>query len=251
MSRCTADDPPGTGDPPVLVYGTGETGLSILAAALARRQQRPFGWIQCATSEAGLAPAGRRRLEEGSAGHREVVQDPRDLGVPEPQIRPLSQFFLDEPVTLSFEVRLAAYLGMPVLLQRMASQILSGDGRSMIVLTNLDALPLQVAVEGMDRPEVQSTLRREGVSVVATYRGTPPDRLKRTFRSIYRVQAKPGRPWSHARVTFEEGPHPTCGDPPVDTLGAWVAFLQREGAVLESPSPRLNRRRPQRPKSGR
>jgi hypothetical protein len=237
-------------DPPILVYGTGPTPITILGAALGRREGRSFGWVHCAPSDADLEPAARQRLEEGSDGYRELLRDPRELNIPEHRVRRLAQFFLDEPMTLSFEVRLVAYLGMPVIIQRMVSRVLSADGRSTIVLTNLDGVPPKVALECFARPEVLSTLGREGVSVLATFRGTPPERLKRAFLRVYRVDSAPGAPWTSATVTPEEGAHPTCGNVPGRSLQAWIEYLSSdEPSASGAPDRRaLRAGRPRRPR---
>ena len=119
-----------------------------------------------------------------------------------------------------------AYLGMPVIVQRMVARVLSADGRSMIVLTHLDAIPPNVARDCFARPEIVSTMRREGVSLLATYRGTPPDPLRRAFPRVFHVEGPPRGPWPSARVTAEEGHHPTCAVLPSATVTEWVAHLR-------------------------
>jgi len=228
MTDVNTSPGPRSGSAPVLLYGTGGPALDILAAALGRREQRPFAWIHCAPDDSDVPTSARDILTASSEGNREFLKDARELTVPEHRVRRLSMFFLDEPMTLSFEVRLVAYLGMPAIVQRMVSRVLTADGRSMIVLTHLDAVPPKIALECFARPEVLTTMRREGASMIATYHGTPPKRLKRAFARVFRVDALPGRPWAEAEVTPEEGHHPTCGAATRASAGDWVAYLAKD-----------------------
>jgi hypothetical protein len=219
----------------------------MFAVALARRGTGPFGWIHCARDLDRVGTEARRALSEGRDASAEVLSDPAEIAPPTPPRRPFSQFFLREPTTRALEDRLGAYLGLPLLLQRMVARLVAPEGHVPLVVTGAEALPARIAQDGLARRHVLMTLRSEGVSLVVTFRGTPSNPFRRAFPRVYRVEEVTGRSWRQARVTVEEGEHPTCGAEYSSTIQEYFdRFRPAPDArprVYIVPPPRRQRRR--------
>jgi hypothetical protein len=216
----------------ILLYGSGETPMAVLASALAREQVGKFGWADFTATPEAPEPAARRVLEESS----ETTPDPHvraeELLPPGDGMRAMSAWLVREPLSAEAAARLAAYLRLPSLLQRMVSRVLAANARAVVVLTNVDALPGPTAEVALAAADVRETLRREGVTLVVTFRGTPSNALRTAFDRVYRVEGRDEQAWQEARVTLERG-EPDDGLPAGELLGRRLPGLGRSGTPVE------------------
>lgn len=179
--------------------------MSIFAAALARRGGTSFEWANCSRAPDRLDPVALRLLEGENEEHREPQVDPRDLTAPPPYDAQLSHLVVPETISPGERSQLREYFRLPLLIQRLLSRGRPESERPRLLLTNVDALPPSVAADGLARTEVQALLRREGVLLVVTYRGIPPDPLRHAFERVYRTEGDETAPWADAIVTVEKG----------------------------------------------
>ena len=179
--------------------------MAIFAAAVARHAGAPFGWIHCSGTTDGLGATARFFLEENSELHGPTPVDPRDLTSPPPYEAHLSWLVVPETIPPTELTRLNEYLRLPILLQRLLSSAHTLEGPTTLLMTNVDALPPSVAVEGLARFEVQEVLRREHATLVITFRGIPPAELSRAFDLLYQVERPSDAGWEEAVVTTERG----------------------------------------------
>ena len=63
----------------------------------------------------------------------------------------------------------------------------------------------------LENPHVHGVLRGEGVSLLVTFRGTPPPSLEEAFDRILRVEQAAGVPWTESYVRPERGEPSTDG----------------------------------------
>ncbi|MCI4364489.1 MAG: hypothetical protein L3K10_00265 [Thermoplasmata archaeon] len=231
--------PPPVGS--ILISGVGERSISILVAALARRDPYPFGWADCSRAGQVWDAVAQRLLAEGSDRSREVPMDLDELRPPPSPEEALSRLVAPDPAPTPLESRLAAFLRLPVLFQRLASRTATPSGRSAIVLTNVDSLPANLMEAALGPLEIHETLHAEGVTLLVTFRGTPPSRLEGVFDQGYRVEAPVGSDWQEARVARARG-NPADGLPPSGLLREWLPSLGLTELHLDrlgdSPGPR-------------
>jgi len=177
-----------------------------------------------------------RLLEESSEDHGPAEVDPQDLATPPPYGAHLSRLVVTETIPPADRSRLADYLRLPFLLQRFLSRARAPDGRTMLVLTNADALPSSVTEDGLARAEMHEVLRREHASLIVTYRGIPPSALSRAFERVYRIESRPGSRWEEAVVTSERGTEPGEMPSPA-TLSELLPWLGLADIPFGGPGP--------------
>ncbi|MGA8664241.1 MAG: hypothetical protein WB809_04130 [Thermoplasmata archaeon] len=220
----------------ILVFGSGESPMSILAAALARQAQTHFGWAHCSATTQGMEATALHLLESNSEPRGPSEVQPRDMASPPPFGAHLDRLVVSETIPTAERSRLTDYLRLPVLLQRFLSNARAPDGPAMLVLTNADALPPSVTEEGLGRSEMHQVLRRERASLIVTYRGIPPAGLSRAFERVYRIESAPGSQWGDAVVTRERGIEPG-GMPSPATLSELLPWLGLAQVPFGGPGP--------------
>jgi hypothetical protein len=208
----------------ILIWGTGETPMAILASALAQREQAPFTWVHCSEPGERLEEVARRLLVENSATGREEWVDPAEWEPPSGRGATLSDLIVPESISDRDRTRLVAYLALPSLLQRLASRSMTTQGRTSIVLTNIDALVPPIEEKALGRREVHAVLHGEGVTLVVTYRGAPSAHLQKLFDEVYAVDAPQATAWADARITRQRG-DPARGTPAAGSLREWMFRL--------------------------
>jgi hypothetical protein len=189
----------------ILIFGTGESAMSILAAGLARHARSTFGWANCSGTTDGLEFVALQLLRENSDSGRASRVDPRELTAPPPYQDELGRIVVPETLPPAERSRLDNYLALPLLLQRLLASARAPEGRTILLLTNLDSLDPRITEAALSRPEVHEILRREHVSLVATYRGVPPARLLDVFDRAYRTDSVAGSAWDETGVTMVRG----------------------------------------------
>jgi len=162
--------------------------MSMLALGFARRVDLAFGWANFSSSTSGLDAAVRRMFVEGTEGRRVEHATVRELSTPGEQPPELETFLTPEPGSGEFEGRLKAFLALPELLQTLLGRTVSPKGEGVILLTNVDAVSADAAKRTLGLPSLHETLHREGVTLLVTYRGTPPGSLCNVFDEVFQVE---------------------------------------------------------------
>jgi hypothetical protein len=209
--------------------------MSILAGALARSAQTPFAWARCSESVEPLDEQTQQWLREHSQFDGKSPVDPRELELSRARDPENSGLLLPDSLPEPERNRLNEFLTLPPLFQRLLARMISAQGRALIVLTNVDALPSYSQSQGLTGPSVHGVLHREGVTLVVTFRGSPASQFVRVFDEVYAVDTPPHTAWADARVTRERG-DPARGTPMAGSLREWLYRLgtpekQRGGAA--------------------
>ncbi|MCI4372602.1 MAG: hypothetical protein L3K02_03030 [Thermoplasmata archaeon] len=220
----------------ILIFGSGDAPMAVFASALAREEVGTFGWADFTGPEETPTPGARQVLEASSDTPREPSVRAEDLLAPTGAVGGLSTWLVRDPLSAEAAGRLAAYLRLPSLLQRMVSRVMTINARAVLVLTNVDALAIPTVERALGSAEVHETLHREGVTLLVTFRGTPSDLLRAPFERIYRVDGHPGQVWQDAPVTLERG-ESGDGFPPGAPLGRRLPGLGLTGTPAEGQSP--------------
>jgi hypothetical protein len=171
--------------------------MSMLALGFARRVDRAFGWADFSTSPSALDGAVRQMFVEGTEGRRVEHAGLSELSTPGEGRRELETFLIPDPGSRDFEGRLKAFLSLPELFQTLLGRTLSPRGEGVLLLTNVDAVSSTAARQTLELPELHHTLHREGVTLLVTYRGTPPGSLTKAFDEVFRVEHL-GKSWPDA-----------------------------------------------------
>ncbi len=231
MSDARAEEPIPYRGLSILLHGQGETALTVLATTLARAEVGSFGWADCAGTQHPSDPAARRVLVDTGGAVAGPSVDVRELSPPSGAAAGIATWLVRDPVAAETAARLAAYLRLPAVLQRIVSRVTSQNARAVVVLTNIDALAGPELDHALGAVEVHETLHREGVTLIVTYRGSPSAILSAPFDRVYHVENDPGLPWRESTVQVERGgPGETTGTE--WTLGDRV----HEPAPLPAPS---------------
>lgn len=187
----------------ILVYGPDETIVAAVAVGFSLRDQGAFAWADCAGLERESSELAHRLFArgadvEGSNHVNEATARP-------PEWTPGSLRRLLAPGSRSTEARLANYLELPELYQRLIARLSPRDGRATILLANIDALTPEGRVRLVEPSQIHERLHREGVTLVATCRGAPGYRTLRPFDRVFRVEIPRGRRWSDGFLYVEKG----------------------------------------------
>lgn len=196
-----------------LIYGQGEAAMTLLAAGLARRTGPGFGWANCSGSTSGWEPSVRAALEAGSAGRRVEVVVPEEFASNEVRARSLDAVVDSHGLTQEGRERLVDFLRLPDLFQRLVASRPTGTLLSALVLTNVDVLPRPLVRDTLEDPRLHHELRTEGVSLVVTFRGSPPPSLEAVFDRLFRVDPPSDGSWLESFVRPERGE--PSEDPPL------------------------------------
>jgi hypothetical protein len=225
----------------VLIHGSGETAMAVLAAALARQEVGSFGWADC-TAAAEVPESGARWvLEEGSEASYAPRVVPDDLLPAHVDDGGIGAWLVRDPAGTETAARLAAYLRLPSVIQRMVARTVSSNARAVLVLTNVDALPGISVDRSLGPIETHETLHREGVTLLVTFRGNPTNILRAPFDRVYRVDGRADLPWQEARVAIERG-GPDDGLASGETLGTRLPWLGLSGSPLGDQRPHPHHR---------
>ncbi|MGA8274797.1 MAG: hypothetical protein WB789_09770 [Thermoplasmata archaeon] len=232
MTDLRAGDLPPFRGVSILLYGGGETPMAVFASAIAREEVGTFGWADFTAPPEAPEPGARRVLEESSETRHDPPIRAEDLLPPGDGVSAMSTWLVRDPLAAEATARLAAYLRLPSLLQRMVSRVMAANARAVLVLTNVDALPDSLVERALGSVEVHETLHREGVTLIVAFRGTPTDVLRAPFERVYRVEGRPDQVWQEARVTLERG-ESGDGFSPGESLGRRLPWLDLSGNPVD------------------
>lgn len=101
--------------------------------------------------------------------------------------------------------RLERYLGLPALLQLMAARSTRPDGTSTIVVLGTEVLGKARLGATMGSVEIHRILRREGISCIVTFEGSPPEAVLPLFDQVYHVVAPSAQDWPRSTVEATRG----------------------------------------------
>ena len=174
-------------------------------------------------------------LEAGSGQVSGPHLPPEELLAPSVARSDFGDWIQPEAIESPDVLRLSAFLQLPSVLQSLIARAPESTGRTAIVLTNIDGLPIDALENAFGRSEAHETLRREGVLLVVTFRGSPSDALRTPFDRIYRIDGRRDQSWREATVTVERG-EGRDGLNPGRSLGERLPWLGLSGSEAESPS---------------
>lgn len=189
----------------VLIFGSGESAMSMLAAGFADRASPEFAWAHCSGSTSGWDHHVLGVLEHGSEGRRPVSVGPADLHVSEASSRAIAQLIRPGGDPGRFGERLEEFSRLPPLLQRLVPAFPAPGPVFPIVLTNLDAARSPAVDATFSNPRFHDALRQERIVLAVTYRGEPASPVKDAFDRVLRVEGAAPSPWPEARVMSERG----------------------------------------------
>jgi hypothetical protein len=189
----------------ILIFGSGESAMSVLAAGLAELVRPEFAWANCAGSPSQWEDSVARMMERRSRGRRAEATQPSDLQMHEAPSEAIARVVVPESLPGEQRQRLVEFVRLPPLLQRLISNAAPGGDAVSVVLTNVDGLPDPVVATTLASPELHDSLHHEGITLLVTFRGIPSLLLKEAFDQIYRVELPRAGSWMHSSVTSERG----------------------------------------------
>jgi|GEM_PF-4845571 len=204
MSFELSSRPPGEDPQSILIYGSGDAAISMLALGFAQRGRPQFAWANCAGSTHELELRTRELLDVHAGVGRWDSVEPRQL---EPQsVRPEAVDDLVEMGTDTSRSLLLNLLRLPPLLQELVSITPPLSDPVTIVLTRVDALPAGLARDTFGDPSLHDTLHRGRVTLVVTFHGTPALPLLEAFDRVFRIEEIRGKHWADSFVWSERDP---------------------------------------------
>jgi len=185
----------------ILICGSGDVPMSMLAAGLADRVNPEFAWAQCtdppAVSDVSLRDLIAKHVRQGTG----ATVDARQLR--RPAFR--SEAF-DSLVDSGYDRDLLVdLLRLPSALQGAVSYPLRDGEQSAMVLARVDALPRPLVEEVFGDRHLHTTLRQVRITLVVTFRGPPVPEVAGTFDRVFGVEENRGSPWLDASVWSERG----------------------------------------------
>lgn len=188
-----------------LVYGHDETGISALAAGLALRLHPWFRWVDCARSGPVDDVPVHWIFARGSARPQLDRVDGTSLRTPTWTTTSLSELVASEGP--DEDLRLASFLALPELFQRIGAPDPPSEREVVILLANIDALPSKPGGLRLEDRNLHVRLHEAGIALFATAKLPTPAGVLDSFDKVYRVDVPEGTSWSHGVVTDEkEGP---------------------------------------------
>jgi len=192
-----------------LVYGRDETGVSALATGLALKVYPRFRWVDCARG----SPVDDLPVHWIFArGSTKPEMDWVDATGLRPATWTASSLrALVTPEGPDEDRRLASFLALPDLFQRIGAPNPPSETEVAILLANIDSLPSRVDGVLLEDRDLHLRLHLAGIALFATARLPNPAGILDSFDSVYRLEVPEGMSWSHGVVSVEKS---TGGDYP-------------------------------------
>ncbi len=209
----------------MLVHGTEEAPVATLATGLALASHEAFAWADCARSGASPSAASHRIFARGAERPGVERVDERML-----RASAWNASALDGVLLASSEPeRLLRFLQLPELFQKLAARATGADGRSAVLLANVNALGPVERLLSQDR--LHRSLHRAGVSLFATAVEEEPVARASSFDRSFRVEVPAGEPWTRGTLTVEKGPPPSTSLAALNLREAW-SLLKLDPSLL-------------------
>ncbi|MCI4320244.1 MAG: hypothetical protein L3K23_08985 [Thermoplasmata archaeon] len=227
-------------DQSVLIHGSMDDALAVVAVGIAVRARLPFAWAEFADPRSELDPSLRSKLAEFAASSLVEVAGVEGLRTPAGLEGSVERLIRSGTLSRDLQVRLDGFLHFPPVVQRLASGLDPAGGHLAILLTGLHVLPERLRSATVARRELHEALHREGISLVATFHGTAPGSLAEAFDRVLRIEASAGGGWRDAVVGLERGP-PGQPTPPDERLSSLGRDLRLGAGKWEQPKPTSSR----------
>jgi hypothetical protein len=224
-----------TGSQSILVFGSGESAMSLLAAGFAELARPEFAWANCSGSTRGWERWIAELLEGHSTDRSDVEVSPREFRMFDAPAKWIERLVVPETIPADLRERLDDFARLPPLFQRLVSRFAPPEDRGSVVLTNADAFRSAVVDAALASARLHATLRREGVSLTVTFRGDPPSPVKEAFDQVLRVDSPRGAFWAEARVMSERGFDSTPLLLPQSLCDAWTILGLNPGLFPRRP----------------
>jgi len=202
-----------------LVHGNDETGISAFATGIALRAYGRFRWVDCAMAGPSEDLPTHWIFSRGSERPEELDLDRSALAPT--AWTPSSLRGLVASSGPEEERRLASFLALPELYQRLGAQDDRGDAEVAILVANVDALPASVGALRLGERDLHEHLHYAGIALFATARGSSPAPLSRAFDRVYAVDVPAGANWSHGLIAVEKDGDARAPHEPVPLRDAW------------------------------
>ena len=177
--------------------------MSMLAVGFALREHRGFTWANLAERYDSRARPRPNSWELYPNVRRCGPIAPREL-----EVQALPPEAVDRVVHLdSPEERrhLLGWLHLPAFLQDLIAFASAGHDILPVVFSHLNAIPVELVDATFSNPQVHETLHREGISLLATFSGTPATTVRDAFDQVYRIEDVGGHHWTDAFVWSVRG----------------------------------------------
>jgi hypothetical protein len=197
----------------ILVHGPDRIGVTAFTAGLAIRSLGGFAWADCGGSAPREDDPIHWILSRGSPLPALARVDPSVL-LPPPHSAPGLQALValdGEPE----ERRLAQFLDLPELFQRLGARAPEFQGRVALLLANVDRLLATPSGRALEQRELHDRLHSAGMTLFATSTPAPSPRLREVFDRVFRIDVPAGSTWSHGLLSLEQAP---TGEPTPDRI---------------------------------
>jgi hypothetical protein len=208
----------------VLVYGGTESALSALGVSLAHATALPLAWAEFAGASSRIDPSLRPVLERLVLPEGLAAAVPSDLRTVPGGASQASMLFRPDSISPELLQRLDGFLRAPVLFQKLSAEFSDAEGRLAILVSNVDALPRNVLWGTLEDSELHGELHREGITLIATYRGDAPAFLREPFDLVLHVEQPGQRGWRES-VVRQEKPVPTRSNAAATPLQSYLTSI--------------------------
>lgn len=185
----------------ILIYGTGDVPMAMLAIGLARNAHVQFTWADCGNlGSTDGEPIHDLMRSYASARSPEAIGTD-DLEPPRLHVEAFNALI----ATTNYREFLLELLRLPALFQEIVPFPPREDSGHSFILTRVDTLPARLVRDTLQDRRLHETLHRSHLTLVATFRGDPPQALQRSFYRVFGVEETESQQWADAMVWAERG----------------------------------------------
>ena len=185
----------------ILIYGTGDVAMSMLAIGLARNAHEQFTWADCGKSSTPDRDPIHDLMRKYASVHSPESVGTVDLEPSQLHVEAFSALI----ATTNYREFLLELLRLPALFQEIVPFPPREDSGQSFILTRVDSLPPRLVRDTLQDRRLHATLHRSHLTLVATFRGDPPEALQRSFYRVFGVEETESQEWADAMVWAERG----------------------------------------------